>query len=50
LSFAWLEDEKAEERCRAARQKFLVDKIDVTDYVVKTIEQVSDRFSKKQQY
>ena len=50
LSFAWLKDEKAEEKCRAARQKFLVDKIDVTDYVVKTIEQVSDRFSKKQQY
>jgi predicted glycosyltransferase len=38
LSFAWLKDEKTKAKFLAAREKFLADKIDVTDYIVKTIE------------
>ncbi len=39
LSLAWLKDENAKEKCRAAREKFLAEKIDVTDYIVETVEQ-----------
>ena len=41
LSLDWLKDEKAKQKCRTARRKFLADKIDVTDYIVKTIEQAA---------
>lgn len=37
----WLCDAQAKEKCLAAREKLLADKIDVTDYIVDTIEQVS---------
>jgi len=36
----WLSDPEAKETCRAARERLLADKIDVTDYVVDTIERV----------
>jgi len=35
----WLTDPAAKEKCRAARERLLADKIDVTDYLVNTIEQ-----------
>lgn len=38
LSLGQLKDEDAGQKCRAARRKFLADKIDVTDYIVKTVE------------
>ena len=38
LSLAWLKDENAKEKCRAGREKFLADKIDVTEYIVETVE------------
>ena len=37
----WLTDPTAKEKCRAARDKLLDEKIDVTDFVVETIEQVA---------
>jgi len=42
LSLAYLKDEQTKEKCQAARRKFLADKIDVTDYIVKTIEHAAD--------
>ena len=44
LSLAYLKDEQTKEKCQAARRKFLADKIDVTDYIVKTIEHAKDNF------
>ncbi|GAH92444.1 unnamed protein product, partial [marine sediment metagenome] len=44
LSLAWLKDKNAKEECRAGREKFLADKIDVTDYIIKTIEQAAANF------
>ena len=38
LSLGQLKDEYPGQKCRAARQKFLADKIDVTDYIVETVE------------
>jgi len=38
LSLALLKDEKAKEKSQTAREKFLADKIDVTDYIVETVE------------
>jgi len=38
MSLAWLKDENVKEECRAGREKFLADKIDVTDYIVETVE------------
>jgi predicted glycosyltransferase len=38
LSIELLKDEDAKEKCRSAREKFLADKIDVTDYIVETVE------------
>ena len=38
LSLDWLKDEAAVERCKAARDKMLSEKIDVTDFIVETIE------------
>ena len=38
MSLAWLKDERAKEKHQANRQKFLTDKIDVTDFIVETIE------------
>jgi predicted glycosyltransferase len=35
----WLTDPQTKQTCAKARQKFLAEKIDVTDYIVKTIEQ-----------
>jgi predicted glycosyltransferase len=35
----WLTDPDTKEKCAQARTKLLADKIDVTDYIVKTIEQ-----------
>jgi hypothetical protein len=35
----WLKDPQTAGKCMAAREKFLADKIDVTDYLVNTIEQ-----------
>jgi predicted glycosyltransferase len=35
----WLADPDTKEKCTKARQKFLAEKIDVTDYIVNTIEQ-----------
>ncbi|HDZ69282.1 MAG TPA: hypothetical protein ENH43_02560 [Phycisphaerales bacterium] len=40
-SLGWLKDPAAKEKCRAAREKFLADKIDVTSYIVETIEQTA---------
>jgi predicted glycosyltransferase len=37
-SLAWLKDERAKEKHQANRRKFLTDKIDVTDFIVETIE------------
>jgi uncharacterized protein len=41
MSLQYLQDEDALERCRAARQKMLSEKIDVTDYIVQTIEEAA---------
>ena len=38
LSLTYVKDEKAKEKFLAAREKFLADKIDVTDYIVETVE------------
>lgn len=38
-SVSWLVDPKAKEKCLAAREKLLAEKIDVTKYIVETIEQ-----------
>lgn len=35
----WLGDSQAEKKCTAARKRLLADKIDVTEYIVKTIEE-----------
>ena len=35
----WLASSDTKEKCAQARKKLLVDKIDVTDYIVKVIEQ-----------
>lgn len=37
----WLTDSAVKEKCHTARGKLLDDKIDVTDYIVETIEQVA---------
>ncbi len=37
----WLTDPTASERCRTAREKLLAEKIDVTAFIVKTIEQTA---------
>jgi predicted glycosyltransferase len=34
----WLSDSAAKEKCLAARERLLADKIDVTEYIVTTIE------------
>lgn len=39
----WLGEPKAKETCRAACEKLLADKIDVTDYIVATIERYGSR-------
>lgn len=41
MSMEWLKDDRAKEKHQAARKKFLDDKIDVTDFIVETIEQVA---------
>lgn len=38
LGLAQLKDENAGQKCRASRQKFLAEKIDVTGYIVETVE------------
>ena len=38
LSLDWLKDEAAAQRCKAARDKMLSEKIDVTEFIVETIE------------
>ncbi len=40
-SLDWLSDPETKEKCRVAREKFLAEKIDVTGYIVETIEQVA---------
>lgn len=42
MSLEYLKDEKAIEKCQAAREKMLAEKIDVTDYIVQTIEQAAE--------
>ena len=37
----WLADPEAKEKCRVAREKLLADKIDVTDYIMETIERTA---------
>jgi len=39
----WLADPEAKEKCRVARKKLLADKIDVTYYIVDTIEQAAKK-------
>ncbi|MBN2455798.1 MAG: DUF354 domain-containing protein [Sedimentisphaerales bacterium] len=41
-SIEWLKDTATPDRCREAREKLLSDKIDVTDYIVKMIEQAEE--------
>jgi len=43
LSLAWLTDTEAKEKCAAARENLLADKIDVTDYILNTIEQAEKK-------
>ena len=38
MSLDWLKDDRAKEKHQAARRKLLADKIDVTDFIVETIE------------
>jgi predicted glycosyltransferase len=38
-SVKWLKDERCKEKCQAAREKLLADKIDVTDFIVEAVEQ-----------
>ena len=40
FSLQYLQDETAVEKCRAGRTKMLSEKIDVTEYIVRTIEEV----------
>jgi len=42
-SIDWLCDAEAKEKCIAAREKLLADKIDVTDFIVETIERVAEK-------
>jgi len=39
LGLALLKDENTKQKCLQAREKFLADKIDVTEYIVQTVEQ-----------
>lgn len=39
----WLTDPKAKEKCLSAREKLLADKIDVTDYIVSTLEKAAEK-------
>jgi len=42
-SLEWLSDAAAKEKCAAARERLLSDKIDVTDYIVDTIERAAEK-------
>jgi uncharacterized protein len=42
VSIDWLKDDNAIERCKTKRNKFLDDKIDVTDYIINTVERVAE--------
>jgi len=46
-SIDWLSDAETGKKCKAAREKLLKDKIDVTEYIVASIEQVGERFLKR---
>jgi predicted glycosyltransferase len=38
LSLEWLKDETSLEKCKAAREKLLAEKVDVTESVVEAVE------------
>ena len=38
-----LKDDKVIEQCRAARKRFLADKIDVTEHIVKVLEETAQQ-------
>jgi len=42
-SIDWLCDAGAKEKCTAARERLLADKIDVTNYIVETLERVAEK-------
>ena len=46
-SLDWLKSPETKEKCRAAHEKLLADKIDVTDYIVDTIEQAAEKHRNK---
>jgi predicted glycosyltransferase len=41
MSLKYLQDEEAVEQCRTGRARMLAEKIDVTDYIVQTIEEIA---------
>ena len=43
LCLSWLADDRAAETCRQARQRMLAQKIDVTGYIVETVEDVGGK-------